>query len=225
MLRRFALFRFPLFLEADDGKGDGGASDVDSQDNDNDGAGTTANPAATGKTFTQADVDRIAERERKRGQAAAKKEFEDAQAKANMTETDRLKAEADAAKQAAQQAIATANLRAITAEARVQALTLGVKPERVAAALKLADLADVTVDDNGEPDTDAINKAVLAMLGEYPEFKTATASGNVGGGSNPASGGGKEPTLAEQYAAAQKAGNVPLMVALNRQMFEQKQKR
>jgi len=229
MRRRFELLPISLFLEADSGAGEGGASNAGSQTNDDDpDGGEGSEGAASGRTFTQAEIDKIVQREKRKAADAERKRIEDEAKTAAMSETDKLRTEKDAAEKSAQAAINAANQRLVQADAKVAALELGAKPDRVAALLRLADLSDVEVDDKGVVDTAAVKDALSAVLSEYPEFKagesssdttTNTRTTKVGGGSNPSSGT-KSLTLDEQYDAAQKAGNVRLMIAIKRQIAE-----
>lgn len=132
------------------------------------------------------------ERERKKLREEIQKEADEAAKKAKMDEAERLKAEKEEVENNAKARESAANQRIVRAEAKVQAASLGVKPERVKTVLKLTDLSDVEVGDDGEPDADALRQAIEATINEYPEFKTGGT--NVGGsGSNPANGGGNDP--------------------------------
>lgn len=104
----------------------------------------------------------------------------DERKKAEMSETDKLKADKEAAEKKAVDALAAANQRAISSEARVQAVALGIKPERIQHAMRLADLSGVTVDENGEPDVVAIKSALEAVLKDLPELKTQPAQTSGG---------------------------------------------
>lgn len=72
----------------------------------------------------------------------------------------------------------------LNSEARLEALNQSVKPERVNAVLKLAELSEISVSDEFEVDSPAINAAIAAVLEEYPEFVNGTSK-SVGSGSNP----------------------------------------
>lgn len=74
---------------------------------------------------------------------------------------------------------------ALQSQARLQALEQQVKPERVNAVLKLADLSEVGVNENFEADPEAVSKVIAGVLDEYPEF-AAQAPRRVGSSSNPA---------------------------------------
>ena len=128
-------------------------------------------------------------------------EAEQKRAQAEMSENERLKAEKEQAETKANETLTKANQRAVRSEARVRALEAGVKPERVAAVLRLSDLSGVEVAEDGEPDAKAVGKAIEATLKEYPEFKASHAVG--GSGSNPAGSDGntaeKNPWSREHF--------------------------
>lgn len=134
----------------------------------------------------QAEVGRRIAEERTKAAATAKKAAEDeaktAADRAKMDETDRLKAEKADADKTATDAVAKANTRVITAEAKVQAVEAGADPKQLAYVLRLADLADVKVDDDGEPDAKAIRKIIDKVLTDVPALKIAAGKGGRSGG-------------------------------------------
>lgn len=67
--------------------------------------------------------------------------------------------------------IAAANHRLVQSEAKAVALTLGVKPERTAYAVRMADLSHVDVNDELGADGEAIKKAMEQVLKDIPELK------------------------------------------------------
>lgn len=179
-----------------------------------------------GKMLSQAEVDRIVQREKRKAAEAARREFEEQAANAALSETERLKADKAAAEKAAADAMSAANQRLINAEARVTALDLGFKPDRIAAALKLADLSDIDVDEAGTVSGDALTAALSSVLTQFPEWKMgAVAATNVGGGTNPAGAGSTKATLEERLEQARESGNVLDMLALKRLMHDAKQQR
>lgn len=95
--------------------------------------------------------------------------------------TKNLETQLAAAKATAEGATQTANARLIAAEAKVQAAALGVKPDRVSHALKLADLSTITVGEDGEPNAVAIKAALEAVVKDLPELKGAQAAARSGG--------------------------------------------
>lgn len=150
-----------------------------------------------GKTFTQADLDRIVT-ERLNRQKAQFGDYDALKAKAadfdklqdaNKSELEKAQEAARKAEEARVAALSTANTRLIAATAKVTATELGVKPERIAAALKLADLSAVAVGDDGEPDAAAVKAAIEKVLADVPELKAA-AGGSTTSTANPARGAG-----------------------------------
>jgi len=77
----------------------------------------------------------------------------------------------------------------INSEAKVQALSLGIKPERIDYAMKLADLSGITVTD-GAVNGDAIKEALQKVLTELPELKGTVVPGAGGGDFGSGNGGG-----------------------------------
>ena len=149
------------------------------------------------------------------------------QAKKDQKELDRLKAEkakqeeaektelerAQAAADEAQKRVDEANNRVKMAEAKAVAASLGIKPERVQYAVKLADLSDVDVSEDGEPDTEAIKAAVEQVTKDIPEL-VGSKSAKVGGtnpGKNDMEGLPKpynEMTIEEQTELFQRDPNL-----------------
>jgi hypothetical protein len=108
------------------------------------------------------------------------------------TDLEKAKQKADKAEQERATAIAKANERLVKTAARAIASELGVTAARVAYAVRLADLSDVTVDDDGEPDEEAIKAAIEQVLDDVPELKAG--NGNERGGGDFA-GGNKPPAM------------------------------
>lgn len=167
-----------------------------------------ADPQDPPKTFTQEELDRIVAdriaRERKKTDKFADyddikaklSELETAQEerkKAEMSETERLAAELEEARKKAQEAeergssaITAANQRLINAEFKALAREHNVPADRLAAALKLADLSAVTVDDEGSPQ--GVEDAVKALIEANPYLAEKAQPRQIGGRS-----GGEEP--------------------------------
>lgn len=202
-MRKWFWFDLQLFA-ADDGGA--GGSDAGSDDN----GGTTGNgghqnagepPTDGGKTFTQEDLDRLIQQRLQRERKKWEQQLEEERKKAAMTEAERLKAEKEEAERRAQEAQASANQRLLQAEAKVVALELGVKADRIPYVLRLADLSDVEVGDDGNIDAKALRDAVEAVLRDLPELKAvAQPPGPSGGDFN---GGGsaadKNPWSKEHF--------------------------
>lgn len=155
------------------------AGDGDEQDQDGKGDATSGDDGDGEKTLTQAEVDEIVKKRLGRERKAWEKEQAEAAEREKMTEAERLKAEKAEAEQAAQARTDAANQRVIRAEAKAAALAAKVKPDRAKAFLKIVDLDEIEVDDDGEPDSAAIKEAVKAALELMPEFR-GTATGASG---------------------------------------------
>lgn len=105
-----------------------------------------------------------------------------------MTEAERLQNELTQAKTQATEATERANKTAISSEARLKAVQLGVDPKRLSRFIKMVELEDITVDNNGLPDVEKIESRLQEILDEMPEFakKKAPQQGageHFGGGS------------------------------------------
>ena len=159
--------------------------DAGAQDggNVNDSGQVTAGqdaPKSDVKTITQEELDRIIQQRLQRERKKWEQQIEEERRKAAMTEAERLKAEKEEAERKAQEAQAAANRRIIQAEAKAQSLALGVRPERLEYVLRLADLSEVEVGDDGEPDVAAIKAALEKVLNDLPELRGATAPAKSG---------------------------------------------
>lgn len=152
-----------------------------------------------GKTFTQDELDAIITKRLSRERKQWEQQIEDERKKAQMTTEERLKAEKEEAERKAQDAQTAANQRIIAAEAKVLAVSLGVKPERVAYALKLADLSAVEVDENGDPDADAIKAAIEAVINDLPELKGTQGPSRSGSEFNGGNKTDKNPWSKEHF--------------------------
>lgn len=190
-----------LFFMADSGDGDGGDGDSSDSDSDANAGGKQGGKSDSGgdakpyATFPDADSfaarmdreakQRLAKQAEELGYesvddmlaaAKAKREADD-QAK---SDAEKAREEADRAKNESKTALERANARVVRAEARVVASDLGIKGERIAHAIKLADLDGVEVSDDGDPDTKAIRTALEAVLKDIPELKADAAASNGG---------------------------------------------
>lgn len=128
--------------DSDDGGGDGGDGDDEGEGDDGD---TKPKPKKTGDTVPRSELAKvIAARDK------AKKEARD-----RTRELDELKrssetSEDTARREAAEEARKTADARYKPISVRAALLEAGVLPARVKGALKLIDLDDVEIDDDGE---------------------------------------------------------------------------
>jgi len=130
---------------------------------------------APGKTFTEADVQKIIDktiaRERSKNEAKYKAELE----KANMDEVERIKAELaerDAEISKLKQSVVERDLKV---EAQNTALKLGVKPDKIEKLLRIAKLDGDDLIIEGKIDSDVLTETLSKELDELPEFKASTA--------------------------------------------------
>lgn len=200
MNRRYGLLFQPD--PAGDGAGTGGEANKAAEQKPDAGAGADnagengTSDAGAQKTFSQEEVNKIIDQRLKRAEKGwADKVAEDSK-KAAMSEADRLKSEVDAANLKATKAGEAANQRVVTAEARVALLVAGIKAERVGRALKMLELADIAVDDDGTPDQAAIDAAVKALIEDMPEF--VAAAGAAKGGTDFGGANTKGPPLTKE---------------------------
>ncbi|GEM_PF-5642320 len=182
--------------KGDDKKDDSGKDDKDDDKKDDSGADE--------KKFTQADVDDAVEKRLAR--ALKKWEREHPEAK----KADEDKKDKDKDKQPADDGsaakLAAANQKLVQAEAKSVALTLGVKADRVAYAVRMADLSTIDVDDELGVDSEAVKKAMEQVLKDIPELKPTQEQQKKGagfkvGGDGDSSGGDKKGSLKDAVAA------------------------
>lgn len=148
------------------------------------------------KSYTQEDLEKIANERSERASKSALKSFfaqqglteEEANAafedykkskseKAEAVKND-AKAQserADKAEQMAREAIEKANQLIIKASAQIHATSLGVKANKLDYVVKMADLKGVTVTD-GAVDEVAVKSAIEKVLSDIPEFKESKDS-------------------------------------------------
>lgn len=184
-------------------------------------------PKPETKLVPQDEVDRIVAerlaRERKKYEKYADyddlktklTEFEKAEAERKQSElsvAERLEAEkADALKKAQEAeergnaAITAANQRLINAEFKALAREANVPADRLAAALRLADLSGVTVGEDGEPS--GVADAIKALVEAHPYLVAATQPKPIGErtpGVSESQEKTKEQILAEAKAKAER---------------------
>ena len=171
-------FEMPMnlqfFAEGDPDAGDNGGA----QTPDTGGNGGDLTPG--GKTFTQEELDAIIQRRLARERKQWEQQLEEERKKAAMTEAERLRAEKEEAERRAQEAQQQAAQRLVQAEAKVVAVELGVKPDRIPYVLRLADLSGVDVGDDGVVDAKALRDAIEAVLRDVPELKGSMTPGKSG---------------------------------------------
>ncbi len=207
-LLRFALFAPAILLfsaEGDQGAsggsgdpnagdkgGEGDKGNKDSNAGDKGGGSGSGGKDPEKLTMTQADLDAIIERRLARDRKDREKAAEEEKKKAAMTESELLKAEKAEADKKAADIQSAANTRIARSEFKIAAQAAGVPADRLEAAVRLADLSELTPDEKtGEFSKKDIDNAVKATIKANP-FLTAGANGggSVGGGANPGGGSG-----------------------------------
>ncbi|RCX22951.1 hypothetical protein DFP94_101540 [Fontibacillus phaseoli] len=180
------------------------------------------------KTFSQAEVDEIVTkrltRDRKgredyddiKAKLDALEQAEAERKKAELSEAERLAAEleearakAQEAEQARESALTAANQRLINAEFKTLARDANIPADRLAAALKLADLGAVTVDEEGN--AVGAKEAVDALVAAYPYLVAQAAPkpiGGAAGGGDPLPDKTKEQLLKEAADKARRTGRI-----------------
>lgn len=200
---------YPFVAGADEGEGgEGGQSGgAGGEAGAEDGkGGENKNTGGEAKVdMTQAELDKLIADKTGKAKGDAEASFKKWLKDQAADETTREKNRADEAEQAATKATETANARLIRAEAKEAALAAKANPDRVNALLKLADLSDITVGDDGEVDPKAVRKAIDAALKEYPEFKAGAGKGGASGGEHNG-GDDKKPGNLKEAVAAHLAG-------------------
>lgn len=192
------------------------------------------------KTFTQEELDRIVAeriaRERKKtekfadyddvkAKLAEYEKAEEERQKAEMSVAERLEAEKAAALQAAEEAKAerdkalqAANKRLINAEFKTSAREHNIPADRLNAALKLADLSGVTVDDDGN--AQGVEDAVKALVEANPYLVEKAQPKQIGGGTG-GSGAGNEDEykmLEQQLIEAKKAKDFSKVIEISNKL-------
>lgn len=135
------------------------------------------------KTFTQDELDAVISKRLARERKTWEKQMDEERQKAAMTESERLAAEKAEAEKKADEAMGRANRILITAEAKAVAAELGVLPERLSYAVRLADLDAIEAED-GEVDTASIKAAMQKVITDLPELKRQTTK-DIGSATNP----------------------------------------
>lgn len=179
------------------------------------GTGTQETPGAEDKgqqgedkKFTQADLDKAIQDRLKRENKKYEKQLEDLkkQFTAGGDGEGNANAEGQQEDPKAAALLAQANQRLLEATATTEAVKLGVDPKYVGDVVRLANLSEVQIGEDGTLDSSKVSKAIDEVLKRLPMFKTTTegAQGFVVGGSgksNAPTGQGtwqKETTAAPQ---------------------------
>lgn len=150
------------------------------------GSQPPAPPASVSFTPEQlAEIDRIATERTERASNAALKSYFQQQGLSQEqaaeaiktykdTQSSKLSPEAqaqiDAANQRAAEALTQANNVLVQAEARMQASSLGIRPDRLDTVMEMAKLSEVKVKD-GKVESEATKKALEKVLERFPEWK------------------------------------------------------
>lgn len=110
------------------------------------------------------------------------------------------------------------NQRIVTAELKA---ALAGKVTNPALALKVADISAIEVSDGGEVDMQSVTDVIQALITEYPELSTGVPRPRIPDvPADPATKPSTPPTLEEKIAAAQTAGNVAEVIALQNQRLQ-----
>ncbi|MGX8702066.1 hypothetical protein [Caproiciproducens sp.] len=183
--------------KGDDKKDDSGKDDKDDDKKDDSGADE--------KKYSQADVDAAVESRLARERRKWEREHPAPKKKGEGDKKDQDKDEQPADDGSAAK-LAAANQKLVQAEAKSVALTLGVKADRVAYAVRMADLSAIDVDDELGVDSEAVKKAMEQVLKDIPELKPTQEQQKKGagfkvGGDGDSSGGDKKGSLKDAVAA------------------------
>lgn len=167
--------------DSDDDNGDGDSQDDDDQEEDVDSEGEDQEDEDPYKDLTPKQVKaRLADKENlvgklrkeSKGRRLKLKKIEKAEAerkKAEMTEVEKATTEKAEAEEKATSAEAENKRLRIERAVEAQAIKVGVK-KRLSLLLKLVDLDEIEIDDEGKIDEKAVAKAVKAVVKEVPEL-------------------------------------------------------
>lgn len=185
--------------DVDQSTADDDASDDDGDETDSDGAD------ALGDKGKQA-LDRM--KDRLKTEKAKRRKAEDDLAAASATdEASKARREVETA------ALAKANDRIRRSE--VKAAAKGVLAD-ANDAFRFLDLDQFEIDENGDVDEDEIAEAITKLVTEKPYLAAQGGKRFQGAGGGGARERKAQPTLDEQIAAAEKAGNHTLAISLKR---------
>jgi len=155
---------------AGDGSGDDGTDKgTDKKDGNGKDGDKDDDSGADEKKFSQADLDDAVEKRLARAMKKWEREHPEAK-KAEDDKKDQGKDDKSADDGSAAK-IAAANQKLVQSEAKAVALSLGVKSDRVAYAVRMADLSKIDVDDELGVDGEALKKAIEQVLKDIPELK------------------------------------------------------
>ena len=191
-----------LQLLADEAVPDGQGSGV------SDGGETTAKTDEVKFTPEQlSEIDRIASERSQRAQNSALKSYfeqkglsqEQAEKALNVYKEEQKKNDPAIVVKEMETKVKTANRRVVETEAKVAALELGARTDRINSILKLADLPD-------EPDAEAVKKAVEKVISDYPEWKQESQKAFKVGEAKPDATKPEKPTIRSAIAERLKPG-------------------
>jgi hypothetical protein len=123
------------------------------------------------KLFSQEDLDKIIQKRLARERKSWETQLEEEKKKASMSEAERLKAEKEEVEARLTALQTEHSKRLINAEAKLIATELGVKADKMKYLMKLVDLDEVTLDEDGNVDTEELTKSIQAVLDAIPELK------------------------------------------------------
>lgn len=132
------------------------------------------------KLFSQEDLDRIIQKRLARERRNWETQLEEEKKKASMSEAERLKAEKEEVEARLTALQTEYSKRLINAEAKLIATELGVKADKMKYLMKLIDLDEVTLDEDGNVDTEKLTKSIQAVLDDMPELKGGVAIPKAG---------------------------------------------
>lgn len=151
------------------------------------------------KQFSQQDLDDIITKRLARERKQWEKALEEERKKANMDELERVKHEKEKVEEEATTTLLKASEKLVCAEAKVQALALGIEAKKLSYVLKLADLDTAElVTETGEVDEKGVKTAIKAVVADFPDLVTKPEVSR--GGSDFSKGNNKGMTL-EQFNA------------------------
>lgn len=130
------------------------------------------------KTRSQDDINKIVESRLARAKKKWEEETAEQVKRSKMDSEERLKLELAEMEKKASDIRVEANRKLMIAELKAQAMAAGVRPDRLDFVARLVDID--SLDTGDEIDTDALKKAVEALLKEFPELSGTSQPGKVG---------------------------------------------
>lgn len=141
---------------------------------------TTPEGGGGEKLFSQEDLDKIIQKRLARERRSWEAQLEEEKKRASMSEAERLKAEKEEVETRLTALQTEYSKRLINAEAKLIATELGVKADKMKYLMKLVDLDEVTLDEEGNVDTEELTKSIQAVLDAIPELKGGVAIPKAG---------------------------------------------